>query len=634
MKDGSLTDQRSEAAIEKVKKDMIGVGVTLNKATSPIPELGKYRLKIDVSTGEYIFTKGQISKTWKELSKINVKVPYFKLSDTSNLEKSLTIQGKGILHDAFKKLEVILSTFSINVLRRTLSYISSYRADIEIARLSKDGSGTSMSVVLEDVGACQLLLYISLFFPAAISRLTGYTTRFKVLFGPLMWMIRDHIRENLSKLTKQVSLKTKWPQFEDSSGREMRSYQKDALEEMIAKNKMGKKGHFLWMTVGLGKSLVVLSYLQYLVKQKGNTPEYILYALPKSALKSIITEIEYFGVPINLLLPIKSWKTHPDVEYVQNHNTLLPRVINIIEHDHLRVMEDELITKASQTILVIDEVHKALNDTKRTSVALELSRLSIDFVALTGTPVVDSNTYKLIWWMEQIVDFEVNEDNFWVAANAMISKKINTGVSVNKSDVLAKLNDSEDKLYRSLIPVAMGGTNQKASTKDIIQAFDVCYKACDREMIKLTMSYVTKKLGVMLVGKNIAHINSLKDGLASAGLKTKDIFVMNGKESIFLTDETVSEGSTPDYKVVIVPLNKSAGYTLTRMRVMITSVYPSNNATREQLEGRINRVSQHAKEIFYHTVHTGILTYVLQKHKDAQSLSLILSSLAKEVGLD
>ena len=64
---------------------------------------------------------------------------------------------------------------------------------------------------------------------------------------------------------------------------------------------------------------------------------------------------------------------------------------------------------------------------------------------------------------------------------------------------------------------------------------------------------------------------------------------------------------------------------------MITSVYPSNNATREQLEGRINRLSQNNKCIEYLTVHTGILTYIYQKHKDAKNISLILNELADEI---
>jgi len=64
---------------------------------------------------------------------------------------------------------------------------------------------------------------------------------------------------------------------------------------------------------------------------------------------------------------------------------------------------------------------------------------------------------------------------------------------------------------------------------------------------------------------------------------------------------------------------------------MVSSVYPSNNATREQIEGRINRIGQKEKTIIYRIVHAGILTRILQNHNDAKSLSLALQSLADDI---
>jgi hypothetical protein len=57
---------------------------------------------------------------------------------------------------------------------------------------------------------------------------------------------------------------------------------------------------------------------------------------------------------------------------------------------------------------------------------------------------------------------------------------------------------------------------------------------------------------------------------------------------------------------------------------MITSVYPSNNATREQLAGRINRIDQTTEPLLYKTVHIGILTTIMKNHNNAKSLSVAL----------
>jgi len=64
---------------------------------------------------------------------------------------------------------------------------------------------------------------------------------------------------------------------------------------------------------------------------------------------------------------------------------------------------------------------------------------------------------------------------------------------------------------------------------------------------------------------------------------------------------------------------------------MITSVYPSNNATREQLRGRINRVGQKTEPLLYYTTHIGILTNIMENHNSAKSLSAALQEVAEKV---
>ena len=62
---------------------------------------------------------------------------------------------------------------------------------------------------------------------------------------------------------------------------------------------------------------------------------------------------------------------------------------------------------------------------------------------------------------------------------------------------------------------------------------------------------------------------------------------------------------------------------------MITSVYPINNATREQLAGRINRLGQKTEPLLYYTVHIGILTTIMENHNSAKSLSAALQAMAE-----
>jgi hypothetical protein len=248
--------------------------------------------------------------------------------------------------------------------------------------------------------------------------------------------------------------------------------------------------------------------------------------------------------------------------------------------------------------------------------------------------VIDSKTYKLIWWLEQVVPFEVNEKNFWVAANSMIAKKASTGVLVDRKEILALFIKDEEVAYTESVPPALGGLNTSPTFQDWQYATAVSYDACNREMINQTAAILKKGRGVMLVAKDSKHQDVLYDLLlAGTNLTPSQVFVLKGGDSIFLTDEAVKSKEVPDYRVVIVPIQKAEGYTLTHLSAMVASVYPSNNATREQIEGRINRIGQKKKKILYRIVHAGILTRILQHHNDAKSLSIALQSLAEEVKL-
>ncbi|MDD4930722.1 MAG: Hint domain-containing homing endonuclease [Candidatus Colwellbacteria bacterium] len=380
-------------------------------------------------------------------------------------------------------------------------------------------------------------------------------------------------------------------------------------------------------------TLIVMNFLSWLKSMK-KLSKYILYTLPPSAIESVVHEIQAFGLEINYIIPLKSIKGKkiPKGVTVTQECVLVPYAVNIIAHDHLRRCSDELLSYASECTFLVDEVHKGLNETKRTSTLLDIARLSRIFVAFTGTPVIDNKIYKLIWWLEQIVEFEVNLGNFWVSANSMVARKISTGVRVIRKEVVAKFKDDELSEYKKLVPVAMGGENKYASNTDFNDAYKLCCNVtASRRMIEETMAALGEDKGVMLVAQNRSHQDRLKDMLVDEGVKEKDIFILTGNNSIFLTDEAVKKKIIHDYKVVIVPMNKPEGYTLTRLTVMVTCVYPSNEATREQIEGRINRISQAAEEIEIIVVHCGILTYILKNHNQAKSLSIALSDMAKKL---
>lgn len=634
MKDGTLTEARQEEALAEAKVILQTKGIYLGSIIDPpLPEMKKYKIKLG-SDGNYYFESGGNEKTWDELTHKVISIDVYPdvVTEKDNVETWITSSFvDGIREKAFTKFKSFTKLQDVNVLRRVLNYISTCSSTFEVARLSKDGGGTQYTPLLTDSGAIKILWYVTYLFPIALKRVSGSATKFQVGLAPLFWRIRDIIKEYLVN-ENASDPKSVWPPIKDKT-RTPRPYQQECLQEMINKNKKGDKNHFLYLNIGMGKTFIVLSYLKYL-QTKGKLPKYIVYTLPSSAISSIITEIENFNIPINLLLPIKSWKKHALVEYSKSQNALLEGHINLIEHDHLRLIENTLTSLASEFIIVIDEIHKALNDTKRTSVALQISRLAIEFIALTGTPTVDTNTYKLIFWLAQVVNFEVNEKNFWTAANGMIAKKLTTGIEIDKLNILADWKDKQAyENYQKLVPINLGGKNSQSTQQDIMKAIQECYKNCDMEMINQTLDFLKKNIRVMLVGNNADHCSLLKEKLVKNGVSASKIFILEGSKSIFLSTEAVKKKLVPNYQVAIVPFRKSEGYTLTHMSAMVSSVILSNAANREQLEGRINRISQTSKIVYYRVIHCGILTFILQKHMDCDSINKVLSAIADEIDI-
>lgn len=640
MKDPFLSDERTEEAISYVK-NLLQEGIIIKDDSIPLPFLKGAICKWDEESSNFFFLVDKVWKNWESVL-LNGKeeIPFIKNPpiisfDISELsEKAFSITSKGIYPNPSEKMEEIVSSSTISTISRLIGYLSN-KSIIQFKRIGRDGGGSKDIVIAEDVYAYQLFLKIYLLFPFAFSRKKSSALDFYVKNKACVLFIIERLQHTISKKNR-MEIDDVYYNYGgnvgDTSARVLWEHQIEAIDQLKENIKKGRKGSFLWLPVGSGKTMIVLEYLLSKIKNKTMMP-YVIYTLPSSAMQSIIHEIESYHFPYTILIPLKNAKKYSfPQEHIKKDCVPLMNHINLIELDHLRLCEDTLSEYVKDSIFIIDEVHKALNETKRTATALQFSHLSREFIALTGTPIIDSNTYKLVWWLEQIVPFEVTQNNFWVTANDMISRKFVTGVIVRHDSIYMKMSYQEEQLYKKLVPNALGGINEHPRPSDFQKAMELCYTISNRGMIETIREMLQEKRGVFVVAKDIKHQEELFQLLVTQLIVPPEhIFLITGSSSIFLTDEAVETKKVPDYKVVITTVRKSAGYTLTRLSAMVTSVYPSNNADREQLEGRINRIGQKSPDVIISTIHCGILTYILTKHMDAKNLSAVLSALASDI---
>ena len=264
------------------------------------------------------------------------------------------------------------STFSNAVIQWVVGKLTGYEPLIEMPRVSRLGSGTKESLTGLEGQAYSLMRILSQQFPDAIWPIPGFRFHTKCL--PLRHAIRD-------RLSAKIANVSTLPPFQ--STRTLRTVQREALDGMLKADRQAM-GNFLWMRVGAGKTLTVLTFLDQ--TRKTNK---CLWCLPLTAIKSVIKEIKQVGWSVRVLASTKSRINHY-VEFTSLSErtldtNLVPGVITIVEHDDVRNLVDKLAKQMTETAFIYDEVHKAMaSQTQRTGTALRLASVAKQVVVLTG----------------------------------------------------------------------------------------------------------------------------------------------------------------------------------------------------------------------------------------------------------
>jgi hypothetical protein len=580
------------------------------------------------------FNNTNIKLEWEKALHINYSIPLFEdetICDVSSsdlfVEKAINYKKEGILLEADKKFDLFLKNYSSDVLKRLLMYINNYHENIKLYEIARDGSAINLSVSLLDVYVNHILCTICVLFPYCLSLEKSGT--FQVKNGPFLWYIKDKIKAIVVSLFLSTTTKNEsWDSIQKDESKPLYPHQKESVDAMIKKRLQDdQKGHGIFIEVGLGKTAIAIEYIGELI-EKGKMPEYCVYTAPPSAIENAKSEFSRYGLKYKMIVYDGDNKNSSRLKDVQ----LEKHVINIIAHDHMRRKNvyKQLKLHAPNMLFIVDEFHlTSTTNTIRSSIALEISLLAWDFIAMTGTLIRRENPTDVIHWLEQIVSFYVTIYNYWVAFGALISKKIKTGVIVRHEDVMIEFDDENDKIiYQENTTPRLGGIG---TTVHFHKAIKACYNVVNREMVRQIEDYVNNRGEVVFVlSRTKTHQTELKQSIMkSLHLDESEIFCITRKSSIVLRPEDETK-----IKVVITTLEHVTGYTLTKCKTCFTSVYPSNQATRDQFEGRMNRLGQLSPEIKIITIHCGILSYLLTPYRKAGNMANALKEFATDVGID
>jgi hypothetical protein len=507
------------------------------------------------------------------------------------------IASSGILPDGLERTQAYLDEeVPASVLLRIAMYVRPVSGTLVLRPISRDGRGTYKEVDWTDSYVFRFLQQLCIWLPSVIT--TDHTLKFTIHHFPLWQEVRQMILRKASQRSYQP-----WAsEFGDT--RALRVHQEEARATLIDRVSHGKRGHLIWMEPGQGKTFIVTSFLGYLISLR-LMPMYCVYTLPKAATQTIEAEIAKSRLPFH-----RYTKGQP----------LQPFTINIVEHDTLRTIREELLSIAADTFLVVDEMHLLMNATQRTSVGIELANVAADFIAMTGTLIKDNDAQNVMQWLEIVSEFPITEKNYMIGIASLISRKLDLGITTHHVLQSVPMNAHDKAAYEAVVDVHFGGT---AMRTDTTAAFAICQEVVYHAIVARIRELIQVRRPLFVVAKDSRTQERMIQELTEL-----QCFAIH-KECIDLPPDLPEDDWRNGLDVIITTPRHAAGYTLTKCDVMLTGVYFGNQATREQLMGRIVRMGQRSKQVDIETFHTGLLSYTQKKYDSARAVVESLKGMMK-----
>ena len=298
-------------------------------------------------------------------------------------------------------------------------------------------------------------------------------------------------------------------------------------------------------------------------------------------------------------------------------------------HDTIKKQEQlaALLPLMGHALFVLDEAHLAMGkSTLRTDGMQFLARVACDSLLMTATPLRNTREATVLQeWMQMAVSFPCTESTsaFNVALSSMLHHPLYDRVVTQET--LVPCGD-DIPAVKAHIPRRMGGTSDAHQFSQQMgrQAYAAACEAVDAHMVTLVRQQLQQdaSCNVWLVCENAAHVAKMKAALLSGGVVSA--------EQVWCWTSGINVGCLNPglrYRVGIIPMRVCTGYSATHFNVRVRGVYPSNEANRAQIDGRIARYGQPVQPVRLYTVHAGITTLMLNMHINAANFTHMIQLL-------
>jgi hypothetical protein len=392
---------------------------------------------------------------------------------------------------------------------------------------------------------------------------------------------------------------------------EMFSWQRKALEKLTS---FAQPAEVIWLPPGAGKTLILINYIRWCLANNCMT-KYVLWSTVQVATVNLEQQCTRADLPIHFL--------------TRSSPNLKPGVVNIVKNSDLATIAEKITDKLTELTFVLDEFHTCMSsNTKRASAAIDIARNAFRTIPMSGTVFKNaSSPAELAAFLSLCVKFRLTTENYLVAVGLMVSFRVPSRSVIRRNSICVpdKRDLVEADLEKRLDPMELRMVEDAVkSAKEEEVGVIMCVKNLARaELVirRLTM------LGIRAVGQNSkaplnfgidVHPDIRGPGMVAARKGGSPLSSSDAAPALGGIDEDGQANESWRLpQVVIVPLNYNftTGWDGNRYRRMFSAVTNSNEATRGQMEGRIDRANNNAPYIEYTTYYTEALRGLFEQHE-------------------
>lgn len=460
-----------------------------------------------------------------------------------------------------------------------------------------------------------------------------------------------------------TDMNKRWDQ--DSTAWKPMAHQRTIVDTMQAKDtgREPTRGHMLQLDVGLGKTVIGMLYALEYAKERGSGIRRIIWATKSSLLQDAKTELT--SPDRTLRLPAASVKIIQTADTRGGpkrdaagtmfcvgqsggaHIFLMPVEALSGMLSYSAAITDRLVEVAHDTLFVIDEVHKWYTNADRNNNLMQAVSVAPKYLGMTATAMASPTDLMAKEFFKGCVHFPVDKrEDLFVAMTGMVSGKVQLFVTENDVVVKVQLTPEQQIQHNDLLPGQFYQAAQlaRAATQGrfLETVVDYCYR--DRYEGLGEDKKPQPDGGVLVFAADAAAADAMLPALLpllaakwrNEGKPEADapIAVRRGQRP--------DGGGSADWNalkywggqpvgVVVTTADDAEGYNLQRLGAIVSGVYESNPNTRKQRRGRIKRIGQTRRDVFYvRVVPEGtILEKLDDRHMSNDAASESLASIAQ-----